>query len=139
RKGDPGWVFAKPVPELGADLARPLLEPAGRVVDHLLDLGDLLRLLLGQREPVVESEVGVVGRYVWKLPTHPPLVSCQPLDRRPRKTDQRHVVVAQVDERAVEPVTQAGTARAGAERVVGTEHGVVGEQLWPALEWLGAR
>src|SRR6202165_6064494 len=137
REGDPAWVLAQTVLQLSPDLARPLLEPAGRVVDHLLDLGDLLRLLRGQREPVVEGEVGVVSGHVWKLPTHPPLVSRQPSNRRPRKTDQRHVAVAQVNERAVEPVAQAGAAGAGAERVVGAEHDVVGEQLRAPVEELG--
>jgi hypothetical protein len=36
----------------------------GQVVDHLLHLGDLLRLLLGEREAEVEGEVAVVGRDV---------------------------------------------------------------------------
>src|ERR1700694_2241251 len=137
REGDPAWVLAQTVLQLSPDLARPLLEPARRVGDHLLDLGDLLRLLRGQREPVVEGEVGVVSGHVWKLPTHPPLVSRQPSYRRPRKTDQRHVAVAQVDERAVEPVGQAGAAGARADRVVGAEHDVVGEQLRAAVEKLG--
>jgi hypothetical protein len=34
-----------------------VFEPVGRVVDHLLDLRNLLRLLLAQREPEVEGEV----------------------------------------------------------------------------------
>jgi hypothetical protein len=37
-----------------------VFEPVGRVVDHLLDLRNLLRLLLAQREPEVEGEVAVV-------------------------------------------------------------------------------
>src|SRR5207302_6137057 len=61
----------------------------------------------------------------------------QPLDWRPRKTEQRHVAVAQVNERAVEAVGQAGAAGAGAERVVGAEHDVVGKQLCAPVEKLG--
>src|SRR5438105_4547120 len=45
--------------------------------------------------------------------------------------------MAQVNERAVEPVRQAGAAGAGTERVVGAEHDVVGEQLRAAVEELG--
>src|SRR5207244_2402871 len=71
------------------------------------------------------------------LPAHPPLVGAQPLDRRPREADQRHVAMVQVDERAVEPVAQAGATGAGAERVVGAEHDVVGEQLCTPVEELG--
>src|SRR5207302_9186905 len=59
REGDPARALAQPVLELGPDLARPFLEPLGRVVDHLLDLGNLLRLLLGQRKAEVEGEVAV--------------------------------------------------------------------------------
>src|SRR4249920_1748667 len=44
-----------------------------------------------------------------------------------------------MDERAVEPVGQAGAARAGAKRVVGAEHDVVGEQLRAPVEELGER
>src|SRR2546423_15685295 len=40
-------------------------------------------------------------------------------------------------ERAVEPVAQVGATGAGAERVVGAEHDVGGEQLWAAVEELG--
>src|SRR5207245_8085198 len=45
--------------------------------------------------------------------------------------------VVQGDERAVEPVAQAGAAGAGAEGVVGAEHDVVGEQLRAPVEELG--
>ena len=44
-----------------------------------------------------------------------------------------------VDERAVEPVREAGATRARAERVIGAEHDVVGEQLRAAVEELGER
>jgi len=47
--------------------------------------------------------------------------------------------VVQVDERAVEPVGQAGAARARAERVVRAEHDVVGEELRAPVEELGER
>src|SRR2546421_3916617 len=40
-------------------------------------------------------------------------------------------------ERAVEPVAQVGATGAGAERVVGAEHDVVGEQLRAPVEELG--
>ena len=80
----------------------------------------LLRLLLGHRKAEVEGEAGVVGGDVGELPAHPPLVGGQPLGRRPREAEQRHVAVVQVDERAVEPV-DVGAAGAGAERVVGAE------------------
>src|SRR5213076_2408906 len=40
-------------------------------------------------------------------------------------------------ERAVEPVALVGATRAGAERVVGAEHDVVGEQLRAPVEELG--
>src|SRR5947208_9048117 len=40
-------------------------------------------------------------------------------------------------ERAVEPVAQVGAAGAGAERVVGAEHDVVGERLRAPVEELG--
>jgi hypothetical protein len=46
--------------------------------------------------------VGDVGG----LPGHPLLVGDQPLDRCPREADQRHIAVIQVDERAVQPVSQ---------------------------------
>src|SRR5262249_61933022 len=58
---------------------------------------------------------------------------------RPREADQRYVAVVQVDERAVEPVRQAGAARASSERVIGSEHDVVGEELRAAIEELGER
>src|SRR6266545_1079644 len=137
REGDPARALTQPVLELGPDLACPLLEPVGRLVDHLLDLGNLRRLLLGQRKTEVEGEVGVVGGDVGELPAHPPLVGGQPLDRRAREAEQRHVAVAQVDERAVEPVAQVGAAGAGAEGVVGAEHDVVGKQLRAPVEELG--
>src|SRR4051812_49629316 len=41
-----------------------------------------------------------------------------------------------MDERAVEPVAQVAAAGAGAERVVGAEHDVVGEQLRAPVEEL---
>src|SRR6266566_7279944 len=82
REGDPARVLAQTVLQLSPDLSRPLLEPVRRVVDHLLDLGNLLRLLLGQREAEVEREVAVVGRDVGELPAHPLLVGRQPLHRR---------------------------------------------------------
>src|SRR5512133_1818622 len=44
-----------------------------------------------------------------------------------------------MDERAVEPVPEAGATGAGAERVVGPEHDVVGEQLRASVEELGER
>src|ERR1700674_1059537 len=47
-EGDPARVLAQTVLQLSPDLMRPLLKRVGRVVDHLLDLGDLLCLLLGQ-------------------------------------------------------------------------------------------
>src|SRR5439155_1401482 len=50
RESDPARVLAQTVLQLGPDLTRPLLKPAGRVVDQLLQLGNLLRLLLGQRK-----------------------------------------------------------------------------------------
>src|SRR5690348_909390 len=114
-EGDPARCFAQAVFQLRPHLARPLPEHVGRVVDQVLELGDLLCLLLAQGEPVIEGEVGVVGRYVWKLPAHPPLVSNQPLNGRPRKTDQGHVLVVEVDKRPIEPVAQAGAAGAGAD------------------------
>src|SRR5439155_26095067 len=58
-------------------------------------------------------------------------------DRRPREAEQRHVAMVQVNERAVESVAQVGAAGAGAARVVGAEHDVVGEQLGAAVEELG--
>ena len=116
REGDPARILAQPVLELRPDLARPVLEPAGRVVDHLLHLGDLLRLLLGQREAEVEGEVGVVGGDIGELPAHPLLVGGEALDRRPREADQGHVAVVEVDERTVEAVRETGAAGAGAVR-----------------------
>src|SRR5437870_5252967 len=47
--------------------------------------------------------------------------------------------MVEVDERAVEPVAQAGAAGAGAERVLRAEHDVVGEQLRAPVEELGER
>src|SRR3954452_14970171 len=47
--------------------------------------------------------------------------------------------MVQVDERAVEAVGQAGAAGTGAERVVGAEHDVVGEQLRASVEELRER
>src|SRR2546428_23220 len=102
----------------------------------LVDSQSAPRLVAGQREAEVERKVAVIGGDVGELPAHPLLVGRQPLHRRPRKTEQRHVAVAQVNERAVEPVAQAGAARAGAERVVGAEHDVVGEQLRAPVEEL---
>src|SRR5204863_6847370 len=65
------------------------------------------------------------------------LVGGQPLDRRPREAEQRHIAVVQVDERAVEAVAQVGAAGTGTVRVVGPEHDVVGEQLRAPVEELG--
>ena len=93
--------------------------------------------LLGHRKAEVEGEIGAVGGDVGELPAHALLVGGQSLDRRPREADQRHVAMVQVDERAVEPVRQAGAAGAGAERVIRAEHDVVGEQLGAAVEELG--
>src|SRR5438552_16767661 len=45
RERDPARALAQAVSQLRPDLARPLLEAVGRVADHLLHLGDLLRLL----------------------------------------------------------------------------------------------
>src|SRR6202011_1273889 len=87
----------------------PLLEPVGRVVEHLLDLGNLLRLLLGQRKAEVEGEVAVVGGDVGELPAHPPLVGGQPLDRSPREAQQRHVAGSI----SVYTLLDKGTATAG--------------------------
>src|SRR5436190_9076661 len=46
-EGVPARPLAQTVLELGAGLLRPLDHPLGRVIDHLLDLGYLLSLLLG--------------------------------------------------------------------------------------------
>jgi ferredoxin/flavodoxin---NADP+ reductase len=129
RERDPAGALAQAVLELRPDLARPFLEPARRVVDHLLHLGNLLCLLLGQREAEIEGEVAVVGGDVGKLPTHPLLVGRQPLDRCPREAEQCHVAVVHVDELAVEPVTQVGAAGTGTHLVVWAEHDVVREEL----------
>jgi hypothetical protein len=83
REGDPAGVLAQAVLEFDADLVRPLLEPAGRVVDHLLEFGDLLGLLLGHGQAEVGGEIGAVGGDVGKLPAHALLVGGQPLDRGP--------------------------------------------------------
>src|SRR5256886_10748617 len=48
--------------ELGSDLLPPLLEPVGRAVDHLVDLGDLLGLLGRHGESEVEGELGAIRR-----------------------------------------------------------------------------
>jgi hypothetical protein len=104
-----------------------------------LTSGYALGLLLGQRQTEVEREVGVVRGDVRELPAHPLLVGRQSIDRRPREADQRDVAVVQVHQRAVQPVGQAGAAGAGAERVVGPEHDVVGEQLRAPVEQLGQR
>jgi hypothetical protein len=56
RERDAAGILAQAVLELGADLAGPELEPARRVVRHLLDLGDLPGLLLGEGKPEVERK-----------------------------------------------------------------------------------
>src|ERR671935_243577 len=134
REGDPARSLSQPVLERGPDLARPLLQPVGRVVDHLLHLGDLFCLLLGQREAEVEREVVVVGGDIRELPAHPLLVGAEALDRRPREADQGHVAVIQVDERTVESVPEIRAARAGTVFVVGPEHDVVGQELRAPIE-----
>src|SRR5256885_2772629 len=54
REGDPARVLTQTIFQVSPDLARPLLEELGGVVDHPFDLGNLLRLLLGQREAEVK-------------------------------------------------------------------------------------
>src|SRR5437762_3518774 len=58
RERDVAGILAQAVRELGADLAGPELEPARRVLRHLLELGDLPGLLLGVGKPEVEREGG---------------------------------------------------------------------------------
>ena len=126
---DEARVLAQAVLELGSDLPPPVLEPLGGVVDHLRDLGDLLRLLGREGEPEVERKLRPIGRDVGEVPTHPLLVGDEPIDRRAREADQRHVAVVQVHARAVELIPEVRTSGAGAELVIGPEHDVVGEEL----------
>src|SRR3989440_10501830 len=93
REGDEARALAQAVLELSSDLPPPVLEPLGWVIDHPLDLGDLLRLLGGEGEPEVERKLGPIGRDVGEVPTHPLLVGDEPIDRRAREADQRHIAV----------------------------------------------
>src|SRR5436190_24199057 len=52
-EGDPAGALPQAVLQLRPDLLGPLLKPVGRILDHLLDLGNLLRLLLAHGEPEV--------------------------------------------------------------------------------------
>src|SRR5205085_1211478 len=129
REGDPARALAQAVLELGSNLAPPPLEPLRRVLDHRLDLGDLFRLLGREGESEVEGELHPVRRNVRELPSHSPLVGDEPIDRRAREADQRHVALVQMHTRGVELIPQVRTPGAGAELVIGPVHDVVGEQL----------
>ena len=139
REGDEARALAQAVLELGPDLPPPVLEPLGGIVDHPLDLGDLLRLLGREREAEVERELRRIGRDVGELPAHPLLVGDEPIDRRAREADQRDVAVVQMHARGVELIPQVRASGAGAELVVGPEHDVVGEKLRAPVEELGER
>src|SRR5918996_1544346 len=129
--------LAEAVLELRPNLLRPFLEPARRVVDHLLDLGDLLCLLFGQSEPEVEREVGPVRRHVGELPAHPLLVGSQTVDRCPREAEERDVALVQVDQLAIEPVCEARASGTGPDLVIRPVHDVVREELRAAIEQIG--
>jgi hypothetical protein len=57
REGDPARTLGQGLLEVRADLLRPVLEPVGRPLDHLLKLVDVSHLLLGERQAEVEREV----------------------------------------------------------------------------------
>src|SRR5215213_3830174 len=137
REGDEARVLAQAVLELGSDLPPPVLEPRGRVDDQLPDLGALLRLVGREGKPEVEGKLRPIGRDVGELPTHPLLVFDEPIDRRAREADQRHVAVVEMHAGGVEFIPQVRAPGAGAELVIGPEHDVVGEELRAPVEELG--
>src|SRR6266511_895053 len=107
------------------------------MVDHLLELRDLLCLLFSQRKPEVEREVGRVRRHVGELPAHPLLIGDEPVDRYPREAHERDVALVQVDQLTIEPVREARAAWACPDLVIRPVHDVVGEELRAAIEQLG--
>src|SRR6266545_2171850 len=137
RERDVAGILAQAVLELGADLAGPELEPARRVLHHLLELGGLLGLFLGEGKPEVEREVGAVGRHVRELPAHPLLVGRQPVDRRAREADQVHIALIHVKQQPFEPVGEVRAPGASSYLKVRAVHDVVGEKLRAAFEQLG--
>src|SRR5215471_2914217 len=111
--------------------------PHGRLAEVVLE-GARALLLLGEGDVEVVVEVAPGRGGPGEAPAHPPLVALQLLERSVRHCPEHHVVVGQVDGRAVEAVRdrRAGGAACG---VVGPEHEVVGEQLQASPEQIGER
>src|SRR5205823_12551186 len=84
----------------------------------------------------VVVEVAVERRCPGAPPTHPLLVRLELRERRPRHDVERHVVIREVDDGAVEPVRDRGAGRAAC-RVLRPEHEVVDEELRASLEEIG--
>src|ERR1022692_358697 len=103
-----------------------------RRAEVVLD-GAGLPLLLGVRGLEVVVEVGAEGRRPGEAPVHPPLVRLQFRERGPRHRAERDVVIREMDDRAIEAISdrRAGRAPCG---VVGSEHEVIDEQLRASAE-----
>src|SRR2546421_8503507 len=111
-----------------AGLRRPHVHRAEVVLD-----GSRLPLLLGVRCLEVEVEVAVERRRPGEAPAHPPLVRLQLRERSPRHGAECDVVIREVDDGAVEAVSdrRAGRTPSG---VVGSEHEVIDEELRASSE-----
>ena len=83
----------------------------------------------------VAVEVASLRRDPGKPPAHAPLVGVQRLEWRARRRQKRHVVMFEVDDRAIEAVREEGAARTPLWRVR-TEHEVAYEQLRAPAEEL---
>src|SRR6266446_2700505 len=98
----------------------------------------LALLLLGKPDVEVAVEVATERGCPGKRPPHPPLVSLELRQRRPRHRRKHNVVVGQVDGEAVESVRDRRAGRTPCF-VVGPEHEVVDEELRAPPEEVGQR
>src|SRR5215216_2311945 len=123
-----------------------LREPTARAFEDRLRVhraivvfdAPLALLLLGDRHVEIEVEVAAERGRPWEAPAHAALVGLELVKRRAGDGPNRHVVVLEVDGRAVEPVRDRRTRRA-ARGVLGPEHEVVHEELSAPTEQIRKR
>ena len=113
-EGDEARALAQAVLELGSDLPPPVLEPSGGSAIIPLTSG-MSCACSGEGRARSRRELRLIGRDVGELPTHPLLVGGEPIDRRAREADQRHVAVVQMHARGVELIPQVRASGAGAD------------------------
>jgi len=94
--------------------------------------------LLGERNVIVEVEVAAERRHPLEAPAHALFVSLEFRQRRSRDRQQRHVIMLEVRERAVDVIAQERTARATL-LPIRTEHEMIEDQLTASVEEIGQR